>query len=84
MIMRKRVSDDQLNQLVAHEGVAARGIQVSAAGVLRLALDLQETRSAYDQLLSAMAFIKASGHAGSAIMSEPQILDWALEIGWKP
>ncbi len=49
-----------------------------------LARDLLQARKDQDELLSAMAFIRRSGHAGADIMHQAKIFDWAREIGWKP
>ncbi len=85
-----RITSEVLDELDLHEGQRAHG-PVSQTGVLRLVLDLKDARAELkqarddqDQLLSAMEFIRKSGHAGSACMHPATILDWAREIGWKP
>ena len=85
-----RIPADVLDEVIHCAGAREHG-PVSETGILRLALDLREARAALaqahedqEQLFSAMAFIRRSNHAGSAIMHPAKILDWAREIVWKP
>lgn len=75
---------------VAHEEAAVKLLKrssltswrVSDQNLIAQALAAAEL-AGLTELESAMAHIKASGHAGSAIMSVPQILAWARGIGWQ-
>ena len=85
-----RITTEKLNELIRHSGETMGG-PINEMGVLRIALDLKDARAELkqaradqDHLFSAMEFIRASGHAGSAIIHPAKILDWAREIGWKP
>jgi hypothetical protein len=71
------------DRIIAANDFTIEGHQQLLEHVMASMPPVPAEHSALSSLESAMAHIKASGHAGSAIMSVPQILAWAREIGWQ-